>query len=160
MKSTYLPEFRDGHSAIPFLDHILTTLGLPVRWVHIKYRRSNFLEPLEGFHFEVEIDRIEYCEPYSEEPKTMRFLVACRMYRYIDEAEFKLVVTQILHVSDEGKLVGLGVEELAVWLLGKGHRIRRGRGVLMGDFRQALGNKLSESLTGPLDTLSIPEVTS
>ena len=90
----------------------------------------------------------------------MRFLVACRMYRYIDEAEFKLVVTQILHVSDEGKLVGLGVEELAVWLLGKGHRIRRGRGVLMGDFRQALGNKLSESLTGPLDTLSIPEVTS
>ena len=160
MESTYLAEFKEGHSAIQVLDQICTTLGLPVRWLHIQYRRSTFLEPLVGFHFEVEVERIEYCAPYSPEPRTLRLLVACRMSASEDQPNFGLIVNQILHVNNDGKLVGLSNDDLTIWLLGQTHKIRRGRGVLMGDFRQALGNKLSESLTGPLDTLSIPEVTS
>ena len=85
---------------------------------------------------------------------------SCRMSASEDQPNFGLIVNQILHVNNDGKLVGLSNDDLTIWLLGQNHKIRRGRGVLMGDFRQALGNKLSESLTGPLDTLSIPEVTS
>lgn len=160
MQSHYLAEFKDGHSAIPALDKICSTLGLPIRWVNIRYRRSTFLEPLAGFHFEVEVERIEYTGPLSPEPRTLRLLVACRRSSFEDDPGFKLAVTQMLHVNGEGKLVGLSVEELAVWLIGKDHRIRRGRGVLMSDFRKVLSTKLSESLIGPLDTLSIPEATS
>lgn len=160
MESTYIVEFKDGHSALPVLDQICTTLGLPVRWLNIKYRRSNFLEPIVGFHFEVEVERIEYCAPYSPEPRSLRLLVACRRSVSEDHPNFGLIVNQILHVNNDGKLVGLSNDDLTIWLLGQTHKIKRGRGVLMGDFRQVLGKKLSESLTGPHDTLSIPEATS
>ncbi len=159
MKSHYQAEFKDGHSEIPILDQICTGLSLPVRWINFEYRRSNFLEPLEGFHFEVEAERIEYTNPRCEEPKTLRLLVSCGMVRFKDEPSFRLVVKQLLHVNDAGILVGLSDNELTDWLLGQNRRSKKTRGVIMGQFREALGAKLSESLTGALDTLSIPEVT-